>query len=412
MENQYYYENQISIKEIIEKLLRDKMLIAVIAFVVFLASVIYAYVVVTPVFNATVVLNTKTINTTELNANTIESIVNSTGAYPSLDVTSYIEQLNAPELIDKVIKALELKNGDEYVTVGSFKRMVTVRNPDKTNIIKISVTSSDKVMAANIANTYADMFINYMNDYNSSQSLETAEVIKEQLVIEEANLAEKTKALSDYYGESINLEILRNDISSLVAEISNGKAKLISLEYQNEVNRKNLETLAKESGLSSSISEELEINVNSENVSESIIITSLDSDKLIASLVTVELVDLQNNLIRGTIEYDELITYVDSLEKKLADRKKTLVEEEYKYNNIQQEVNLANQTFDAYQVRYKEALVAAASKFGNDSINISSHAIVPESPIAPRKVRIALTGLVLGLVLGVSISLFKSYWKS
>ncbi|MGB3978485.1 MAG: GNVR domain-containing protein [Tepidanaerobacteraceae bacterium] len=49
---------------------------------------------------------------------------------------------------------------------------------------------------------------------------------------------------------------------------------------------------------------------------------------------------------------------------------------------------------------------------GDANIMVVSPAIVPESPVAPRKMLNVAIAMVLGLMLGVFVVFFMDYWKN
>ena len=61
--------------------------------------------------------------------------------------------------------------------------------------------------------------------------------------------------------------------------------------------------------------------------------------------------------------------------------------------------------------KHQEARITTSSKIGDANIMVVSPAIVPDRPVAPRKALNVAIAMVLGLMMGVFIVFFASYWK-
>ena len=109
-------------------------------------------------------------------------------------------------------------------------------------------------------------------------------------------------------------------------------------------------------------------------------------------------------LVHGII-YDVSPKEIEVLQTELA-------EKQQKYDVLNYEVELSRQTHDAYQQKYKEAMVKQSAEIGKSSIVVVSQAIVPINPVAPNKV----LNIAIAMVLGAMISSFgvfaREYWKN
>ena len=69
------------------------------------------------------------------------------------------------------------------------------------------------------------------------------------------------------------------------------------------------------------------------------------------------------------------------------------------------------QTYDAYQAKYKEAMIKESAKIGESSIVIVSEAIPPINPAAPNKVLIIVICSLAGLMMSCGFLFIKEYWE-
>jgi len=73
-------------------------------------------------------------------------------------------------------------------------------------------------------------------------------------------------------------------------------------------------------------------------------------------------------------------------------------------------VELVRQTHNAYQQKYKEAMIKKSADVGETSIIVLSKAIPPVKPVAPNKAMNLAIATVLGLMVGAFVAFFKEYW--
>jgi len=100
------------------------------------------------------------------------------------------------------------------------------------------------------------------------------------------------------------------------------------------------------------------------------------------------------------------------LEERLKNTQAVLADEEYKYNAIQRNYNLAEQTYNAYLDRHKEAVLAASSNIGESAIIVSSEATTPQYPSNHGKVFYLALGTFAGFMMGIFAAFILAYWKN
>lgn len=411
-QNGYTEIDEVSLKELIQILLDYKVLIAVVTAAALILSGIYTFVIAEPVYEARSVLNASPVGGQTLDNDNIESIVNNAGLYPVSNVLTYMEQMQSPQLLSSVIEELDLINDeDELISTPSLMNKLTINNVEETNLVEIIVKDTDPVRASEIANSIAENFIRYIDDAGQQQSKATASKIENQLKLEEVALAEKSQALADFMAESISINELKSEITSLVSQVTNIKANLNNLEVSIASDKEKLEILAPQLTGTDYIVDTLELDTSGKVVGESINLTSMDDNALGNSLIAIEFVNTQNSYISNITRYDAYEVQLTVLEAELIKKQALLVEEEYKYDRLNREVALAKQTYNAYQSRYQEAIVATAAEIGSNNIVISSEAVQPEVPISPNKMMNLSVGTILGALLGVFIAFVRFYWK-
>ncbi|MDE6024397.1 MAG: capsular polysaccharide biosynthesis protein [Lachnospiraceae bacterium] len=103
-----------------------------------------------------------------------DSVVNLSDLNIGTSLTKDYEQLILSyPVLDKVIARLDLD-----MTFSQLVGMISLRNPDSTRILNITVTTTDPELSMNIANTVAEVSAEYLPEAMSTQAPNIAQVAK------------------------------------------------------------------------------------------------------------------------------------------------------------------------------------------------------------------------------------------
>jgi len=403
-------EEEISLKECIEVLLKSKKMIAVITAVSIILGFITCFAM-PKSYEATATLLTNPINGgTTINTDSLGGLINSTSQYSHMDVTTYVEQILSSDILTKTIQELNLTNSNgEYITVGQLTKKIQINNPEETNIIYVTVKDKDAQLAANIANTICKYFSQFISELTRSQGLASAESIASQMEIEKANLDKEAQKLRDYLTNSTSIEVLQSEISSIMSQLSTYKVRLIDVQTSIETEKSALKVLLenKSSGLNLNL-DDINVNLSTGEFE----FTIQDSNKLQDAMLTMEITNKQTSLNTHLASEKILKEKIQEMEKHLIELQSTLAEEQYNYNSIQRDYDLAQSTYTTYQDKYKEATIAAASDIGRVTIQVSTSAIAPKDASGLSKAVILGIFAVMGFLIAVIAAFFKNYWKN
>jgi len=438
-------EQEISLRELIEVLLKHKKLIAIITGVTFALSLIISFIT-PPVYEARTTLLVNPIGSQQKNKEITSSadVLDTISQYPEMSVETYKEQFLNSEVLQAAIKELDLKDeSGNLMKIRSLREKVTVEVIDGTNLIKVSVRDRDPQLASDIVNTLNEKFIDFITAMTKRKSLQAVEAITEQLEVEKKALDEEAKKKRDYLMSSQDIEILNQEIVTLRDQLTAYKSSLIDVDKQIEADLISLKTMEK-SGIRSNIDiVEIESkiqlkgtqtggqavlgengeNSNSNNANsykatdsstmeQAIEIKLTNTSNLSDAMLTAQRTQIETRLVQNVSEKEVLEKKIDELQQRLSDLRATLATEEYKYNEVMRDYELAEASFEAYQVKKSEAEQNAAADIGRASIIVSSPAVVPDIPSSPNKMLNFAIGIVLGLMAGVFVSFFKEYWKN
>ncbi|MBF8983780.1 hypothetical protein IZY60_09545 [Lutibacter sp. B2] len=421
-QNQY---DEISLRELIEVLLRQKKLIIGVTVVCVLAAFVLSFFVMEPVYEAKTVLMASNITdriTPKQRGEGIEGILDAVAEIPDLTIETYKEQLKNPVILQQTVKELGLdKKGMTRLGLAAMIDLETIKD---TNLIQIKVKNTDKKLAADIANTLSKKFVNRIASRakaqadKSSDSLEgQKDVQKEKLdnvLIEYKNLLAQPKGAKELEAEiNSNILLVTDYKTKLTDETVNEhqlRAKITRAEAE-------LKTTPEKVALKKSLSDDPYMSqVAKENSSQS-------SSDLFRVAIEVEeknenYYTLKDVLSNFKIELSESIAKQENLKKAISKAENELeklqgafAQKQYEQQIITNKVDLAQSTYDAFNKKLEEISIAQSSILEDVNIIIETPALEPIQPISPnKKLNVSIAG-VLGIMIGVFLALFREYWK-
>jgi|GEM_PF-890842 len=342
--------DEISLKELILNIWNEKVLIIAITAVVFLATILYTFVVVSPTYKAE----------TELLIKSPGSVGTRYGTYgfPTGNINDYIQYINSNAVVDRVIKANELDQiGENGMSNQSFRNKVTISQEEESNRFKVAFEYKDPDLTYQVNQSLIDTYM---------------EIIR---------MKYKENAINQFiYDYEVSLDNLQNSIEREEKLMEENKALLDSITPIYTLQK----LLFSDPTAAAAYAEEFSLNIS--EISENV----MTQEYVNGNYFSIESKYLENktNLIsmRESIErkqryYDELL-----VEKQLINENK----------NTDEEANILNGKMDVMR----------------DNIIVISEAHYSDVPVSPNKLLNLAIGLVLGVMLGVFAGLFKAYWKN
>jgi capsular polysaccharide biosynthesis protein len=419
--------DEISLREIIEVLLKGRRLIALITAICLLFSGIFSFFILEPIFEAKTILmasdTTAKLTNLQNNKEDIAGVLDLLAIYPTMTLQTYKEQIKNPQLLQQVIIELRL---DIYgIDSGNLIEMIDLKTIPDTNLIAISVTHKDPKLAADIANTLTNKFSAFITDMSRQQASKTSQFLIGQLDVEKKKLNEATLEQKEFLSQPRGADELRQEFDSKLDMLTTFKTELVEKEVelnkvkagltmsQQElkntpqliVTKKSVgqdpllnQIIAETNG--TSIKDMAQITMKSEEVNEGYIelSTKVSEYRIDAAELSGEM-----NMIRIKI---------DTTQKELENIQSELADKEHNQELIQRNVDLSQGTYDAFLNKYEATRITESTEVGDSTINIISQAIIPDQPIGPKKMfNLAIAG-VLGLMIGVLSAFFKEYWQT
>ncbi|MBU5427924.1 hypothetical protein KQI41_16150 [Tissierella pigra] len=396
---------EISLRELIEILIKRKNIIVYITLFAVLVSGIVSFFVLDSVYEASVLLmasnEIEQVPVAVDNGN-VEKMLDNISKYPNMDIETYRQQIKRPGVMNKTIEDLNLQ--DKY-TIESLADKIILETTKDTKLITIKMESKDPEEAANIVNKVGENFVSIATAKEKERITKTSEYVKSQMQIEKDKydeyLLEQKKMLSEPRGAAeleLELEAKLEQITSFKTQLNELEVKKKSLEEAismlSTIGTTNT-TRVKANSTNSSKDGETSSYFNSMNI------VSGDSGKLLK----VELAEVEGmaNSIKDKVK--EMQTNIEELQVELQ-------EKSYKESIVNQKVDIAKQTYEAFVKKYEELRVTESSKIGEASITIISKAHPSSRPVGPRKALNVAISLVLGVMIGVFLAFFIEYWEA
>lgn len=424
--NQNYDYEEISLREIIETLIKGFKTIAVCGLIGLIISASVSYFVLEPTYEAQTQLMASTtvdkITDTLGEASNVDSILDTMSKYPSMTMETYKEQIKNPQILSLTIEQLKLS--EKEITIEDLANMISIDNTKNTNLINLKVEYKDPVLATKIANTLANNFTQYISEMVKEKVSTSSKFIKDQIDKEKEQLDDALVELKEFLKEPKSLDELNGEVSSKLSILNT---------YKNNVTNKELELTTKRAALK-------ETKVKLANTNPKISTTkSLANDALLSQAAmqnNIELDEASNILINDEhinplytqleskianyeieiaslqTEISTTKTQIKKIEKELEEARVLLADKSYQNTQIKNKVNLAQGTYDSFLNKYETTTIAESAEAGKSAIMIAYQATVPSKPVGPRKALNMAIGLILGTMLGVFAVFIRAYWEN
>jgi len=337
----------------------------------------------------------------------------------------YIFDLNhgqaAASLVDPEIR--RMNNLVRYI-----QSKIDIDEVRNTRLLNIMVKDTDPELAADIANTLAQKYIEFNIAGRVQSSQENLEWLKNELHHLKKQLEDDEKAFYHYKQETkvFSMEGKQKVVDQKITEFNNKYLDTRNKRLVLDSKIKEIERLLKSNqGLVSVRS--LISNGMIETINNKIVALEIEYSKLskVYKYRHPQIIEIKSELDKSRNRLD------DELAKELANLKseysvllvrekilgKTIEEfeqdaletsgKELNYTILQRNVDTSQHLYDAIVARVKESDILKTSGISN--IRIVEKAKTPESPISPDKRRNLLTGIVLGIFGGVCLAFFLDY---
>ncbi|MDD4927918.1 MAG: polysaccharide biosynthesis tyrosine autokinase [Gallionella sp.] len=320
--------------------------------------------------------------------------------------------VNAPKLTEQDLRKRLAKKLSDIVQVEGSK---------KSQLIKVTVTSSDRQLAATIANTIADVYIEADMEARYKMTQKATDWMNSHLTSLKANL-EKSERNLQQYREQHNLIDTKNlSLSGATSQLESLLKGLVEARLVRSQAKSNLDQISRVKG------NELSMPVVQRNPLVSRLMeTVADQERKVSELsnrygaqhpklqqAQAELTQAKHNLKNQVAdvvsglerEYEVARANEAALSGAVAEAKQGIQgtnRSEYELTSLEREVKSNRDLYDMFMGRLKET--STSSDLQSVVARVVDPALVSDVPVKPKKQMIVSLAFVLSLLLGVAVA--------
>lgn len=432
-------ELELDLRQLWNSLMRRKWVIALL----FVAAVTAAYFVsnaMTPIYEATTsVLVKGQSSPLEL------AILEGPGSSNQAEMQTSLEIFRSRTLALETARRLGY-DWDEYTPeFRAFRSGISVSPVSGANMIRISVQGPDPREAALVANALVESFVERSRSMNSRDIRAAREFVEEQLVRFQADLEAAEEALV-LYQQAADIVTPSGETAAVLQSITTLETRLAEAMVARETATRRLEALQE-----GALADEKRSTVSGAVVASNPLISAMRSQLVnleaqlaaaleqytdrhptvvsltaqIAQLRTelneqiarLETSDTDNRLSQEIVSLQaEIVAHgatIDALQQLIADREALLgglPEKELRLTRLIRNAKVTEEIYIMLLQRYQEMRISEAMETAN--ITVLDPAVVPATPIKPRRMlNMAIAGF-LGLFVGVGVAFLLEYFDT
>jgi uncharacterized protein involved in exopolysaccharide biosynthesis len=408
-------EEEIDLREYINVLLKRKGIILLIFLIAVITAAVVSYFYLKPVYEAsTILMISKPKYQVELEPKIQTQLT------PEVSLATYETLIKDREIEEEVIKKLNLGQPPYELTPDNLQGMITIELLTNTNLIKINLQSGDPKLTKDIANVWAELFVEKNKDLYLKESKEAQGFIEDQLKISKQNLSKIEEEIREF-NETNMIEIFEDEIKGKAAKVLNYELRVADVKLYLEKNKaereqfiEKLNTQDKILKLNRSIVDDqffhqLVSNIIKGNL-ETINLTYVSEEiNPIYYNFAQQLISTEVSISSLQAEENQLIENINDLNLELETLRKELASEKLNQSRLEREYNTAKGVYDVLSQKAEEVKIAIATESG--LVKIASLAYEPKGPIKPNKKLNILIAGVLGLFVGIFFAFFLEFWQ-
>lgn len=337
----------------------------------------------------------------------LESVVGAVSSLPQMTVNTYVGQVKAGTVMERVIKKLKLD--PVAYTPASLGGMVQVSQPKDTNLIEIKVTNTDPKLAADIANAVSEEFLNFISDNNQAQMAKSLEFLEGQRKSVQKDLAAAADALKDFNSKPRGVELLQEQVKKRMADLT---------EYQTQLNQAQIEISQLEAARDS-LAAQLKNTPQTIEVKQPVSTTDSSGDT--STIVALEevnpvYVSLQQSLAEKKAAIAEKEAQMDGLQSIIAQvqgglegLQAELTSKSTARSALTRQVEQLEKAEGLLSEKTTETKVARSINLGEANLLLVAPALPPTGPIKPNKKLIVAVAAVVGCAVAIGLALLLEY---
>ncbi|NPV70676.1 MAG: hypothetical protein HPY55_08545 [Firmicutes bacterium] len=326
----------------------------------------------------------------------VEEVASAISRLPEMTLNTYVGQVLSPYFLDQV--ATSMKFDKTIVGAKELATMMDARVIKDTNLIEVRVRNTDRVLAADIANTMAREFLEFISKNVQDQMGKSVRFLQDQIALVKKDLDAANNKMKNLKTESSSIEILQNEVNARFDMLAKAREQLANAKAEQALTAAGYEKAKQILDDFKKDKELMGIPMTDDKETRARV-AGLEQ---IVNTKDVELA--QKNAQVAAIE--ERVAQV-SLEVEQIQRQ--LVYKKTEYEQLDKQIQQLEETYKVLSERILQAQMARSLNMGEANISVVSPALIPTTPVRPnKKLNVAVAG-VLGIFLSLGLVFVLEY---
>lgn len=409
-------EQEINLEDLVKVLIRRKITI----FVVFAVAVLISGIKVIskkPVYESRVAVLITPSRLQAILSQTKFSLADlqgrTTELKPTFSLDTHIAFLKSTIVLEGIISQLKLN-----LTPSELLEGLKLEKENSANVINLVSQSAIPELARDIANVWAEKYIQLVEDTLSHETKGTSSLIIGQFKLTKKELREAEERLNRFKNES-RLDLMKKDLEVIENKLFEAQKRIIELKSDLQTRQTQIEELGKE------LSKQEKFVVVSKAIADEALWSKiaqqgkekewLEKSRLKTEQVNPIYTDLENKLITARTDAKVLQsqkTYfenlIEDLQKQVNKSKETINNKDLEFTQMSREVEDKRETYKQLYDKNEEARIAESIIIGE--VKIISPAFLPQASAMSRK-KYLLFGAGLGILLGIVAAFLREFWE-
>ncbi|QGP92646.1 hypothetical protein MGLY_20340 [Neomoorella glycerini] len=338
----------------------------------------------------------------------IQDVINTVSRLPLMTVNTYVAQLTTPALLQRVINKLGL-DPQSYTPAG-LANLITVKAIKDTNLIEIYVRNTDPQLAARIANTLRDEFLQFITENNQQQMAKAVEFLQQQKQKVDADLAKAAAALKEFNAKPNGVELLEKQNAKRMEDLALYQSQLQLAGVETEQLRAakaSLEARLAQTPPKVTVKQPL-LTAGKEEVAAGPV-GEVETVNPVYTRLQEDIAAKDAALADKEAQISGLKQVIAQLQKDLEGLQADLTAKKTEQDRLQRQVKQLEEASSLLAQKITETSIASSINLGGTALVPVGAAMVPTAPVKPNKrLNMAVAG-VLGLMIAVFLAFLLEY---
>jgi uncharacterized protein involved in exopolysaccharide biosynthesis len=161
---------------------------------------------------------------------------------PEISLATYESLIKDREIEEEVIKKLNLDQPPYELSPDSLQGMITIESLKDTNLIKMNLQTGDPKLAKDIANVWAELFVEKNKNLYLQESKEAQGFIEKQLIISNQNLSKIEEEIREF-NETNHIVAMDKEITVKLDKIMGNESRLADIKISAESEKAKIEEI-------------------------------------------------------------------------------------------------------------------------------------------------------------------------